>query len=114
MSAVSCLTTNVHRRTAHRDWRSIPLLGNLFKRKGVSRNTNEILFFITPRISRPDYSATTQNNVGPRSTTIIQPVPLGNPPSNSGPVAPTTETQPVSFQAPGLTRPEVITVAPSK
>ena len=28
----------------------IPILGNLFKRKGVSRNTNEILFFITPRI----------------------------------------------------------------
>ena len=35
---------------------SIPLLGNLFKRKGVTRNTNEILFFITPRITRPDYA----------------------------------------------------------
>jgi type IV pilus assembly protein PilQ len=33
---------------------SIPLLGNLFKSKAVQRNTNEILFFITPRITRPD------------------------------------------------------------
>ncbi len=35
---------------------SIPFFGNLFKRKGVSRNTNELIFFITPRIYRPDYS----------------------------------------------------------
>jgi type IV pilus assembly protein PilQ len=61
----------------------IPLLGNLFKRKGVERNTNEILFFITPRISRPDLT-TTAGSAGVRpSATIIQPVPLGNPPSNS-------------------------------
>lgn len=61
----------------------IPLLGNLFKRKGVERNTNEILFFITPRISRPDLT-TTSGSAGVRpSATIIQPVPLGNPPSNS-------------------------------
>jgi type IV pilus assembly protein PilQ len=64
----------------------IPLLGNLFKRKGVSRNTNELLFFITPRIYRPDAqgnptSGTVSN--GTRSTTILQPVPLGNPASNS-------------------------------
>lgn len=61
----------------------IPLFGNLFKRKGVSRDTTEILFFITPRIYRPDFAG---NNTGvdrPKSTTIIQPVPLGNPPSNS-------------------------------
>ena len=65
---------------------NIPVLGNLFKRKQVDRNTNEILFFITPRITRMDYNGnpipntvTDQN----RSTTIIQPVPLGNPPSNS-------------------------------
>ncbi len=31
----------------------IPFLGNLFKRKGISRNTNELLFFITPRILPP-------------------------------------------------------------
>ena len=62
---------------------SVPLLGNLFKRKGVSRNTNEILFFITPRISRTDAS-----NRPPRNTSVPQPVPLGNPPSNSSPVVP--------------------------
>lgn len=61
----------------------IPLLGNLFKRKGVQRSTNEILFFITPRIYRPDY-ATAPGSSGTKPTeTIIQPVPLGNPPSNS-------------------------------
>lgn len=61
----------------------IPLIGNLFKRKGVERNTNEVLFFITPRISRPDFAAQ-PGSAGVRpSATIIQPVPLGNPPSNS-------------------------------
>jgi len=93
---------------------SVPLLGNLFKRKGVQRNTNEILFFITPRISRPDYATPSQNSVRP-SGTIIQPVPLGNPPSNSNP-NPTADpqTQPVIFQSPGLARPEAVQSAPSK
>lgn len=71
----------------------IPLLGALFKRKAVQRNTNEILFFITPRIYRPDFEGNpTPGKVsnGTRSTTIIQPVPLGNPPSNSEPVLPQT------------------------
>jgi type IV pilus secretin PilQ/predicted competence protein len=65
---------------------SVPLLGNLFKRKSITRQTNEILFFITPRIYRPDfYGRPTSGTVstGPRSTTILQPVPLGNPPSNT-------------------------------
>ncbi len=61
----------------------IPLLGHLFKRKGVTRNTNEILFFITPRIKRPDYNAARQDGTAPVPQTIIQPVPMGNPPSNS-------------------------------
>ncbi|HEY0404094.1 MAG TPA: type IV pilus secretin PilQ [Pyrinomonadaceae bacterium] len=66
---------------------SVPVLGNLFKRKLTTRATDEILFFITPRIYRPDYqgrpvSNTTMTN-GTRSTTISQPVPLGNPPSNT-------------------------------
>ncbi|MCD9185457.1 MAG: type IV pilus secretin PilQ [Pyrinomonadaceae bacterium] len=76
----------------------IPLLGNLFKRKGNSRNTNEILFFITPRIYRPDFEGNpTPGKVsnGTRSTTIIQPVPLGNPPSNSEISAPTTNGTPL-------------------
>ncbi|MDQ1590982.1 MAG: type pilus assembly protein PilQ [Pyrinomonadaceae bacterium] len=64
----------------------IPVLGNLFKRKATTRNTNELLFFITPRIYRPDYngrpiSGTVTDRV--RSTTIPQPVPLGNPQSNT-------------------------------
>ncbi|HEV7905523.1 MAG TPA: type IV pilus secretin PilQ [Pyrinomonadaceae bacterium] len=72
----------------------IPVLGNLFKRKATTRNTNELLFFITPRIYRPDYNgrpmagAVTDRN---RTTTIPQPVPLGNPQSNTP--APTVDGQ---------------------
>jgi len=61
----------------------IPLLGNLFKRKGVQRNTNEILFFITPRITRPDYGNTAGTSGVKAAASILQPVPLGNPASNS-------------------------------
>lgn len=64
----------------------VPLLGNLFKRKAVSRVTNEILFFITPRIYRPDTNGNqlpSRVSDGTRSTTLLQPVPLGNPESNS-------------------------------
>lgn len=61
----------------------IPLFGNLFKRKGIQRNTNEILFFITPRIQRPDFAVTPGASGTKPSATIIQPVPLGNPTSNS-------------------------------
>jgi type IV pilus assembly protein PilQ len=65
---------------------SIPLLGNLFKRKLVTRQNSEILFFITPHIYRPDYqgrptTGTVSN--GPRTIQISQPVPLGNPQSNT-------------------------------
>ncbi|HKR00494.1 MAG TPA: hypothetical protein VJT09_07460, partial [Pyrinomonadaceae bacterium] len=65
---------------------SVPILGNLFKRKLVTRGTDEILFFITPRIYRPDYqgrptSGTVGN--GTRTTTIIQPVTPGNPETNT-------------------------------
>lgn len=62
----------------------IPLLGNLFKRKDVQRNTNEILFFITPRIVRPEVSGVTGTSGTRTSGTLVQPVPLGNPASNSG------------------------------
>ncbi len=82
---------------------SIPILGNLFKRKGVQRNTNEILFFITPRISRPDYALVNQSGA-PKSGPIVQPVPMGNPPSNSQPVVDTAN--PVVLQAPGVPRPQ--------
>lgn len=65
---------------------SIPVLGNLFKRKLTTRATDEILFFITPRIYRPDYQGRPIGGAsasGTRSTTILQPVPLGNPMSNT-------------------------------
>ncbi len=91
---------------------SIPLLGNLFKRKGVQRNTNEILFFITPRITRPDYNAGNQNGVAPRPATILQPVPMGNPPSNSQPLV--ENASPVVFQTPGVVKPEPSATQPIK
>jgi type IV pilus assembly protein PilQ len=67
---------------------SIPIIGNLFKRKGVARQSSEILFFITPRIYRPDYqgqptSPIVGNGTGNRSVQIAQPVPMGNPQSNT-------------------------------
>ena len=65
---------------------TIPVLGNLFKRKTTERTSAEILFFITPRIYRPDYLGRPTTGVlstGTRSTTIPQPVPLGNPPTNT-------------------------------
>jgi type IV pilus assembly protein PilQ len=66
---------------------SVPLLGNLFKNRQTQRNTAEILFFITPRIYRPDFRGNPTNSVvdpdGNRSNTVLQPVPLGNPPSNT-------------------------------
>jgi type IV pilus assembly protein PilQ len=65
---------------------SIPILGNMFKRKQVSRNSTEILFFITPHIYRPDYfgrPTSTSPSAGPRTTSVPQPVPLGNPQTNT-------------------------------
>ena len=61
----------------------LPIIVNLFKRKGIRRDTNEILFFITPRIYRPDYATTTGSSGVKPNATILQPVPMGNPTSNS-------------------------------
>ncbi|MBV8856431.1 MAG: type IV pilus secretin PilQ [Acidobacteria bacterium] len=79
---------------------SVPVLGNLFKRKTISRNTDEILFFITPRIYRPDYQGRridTEPATSTRSVTLPQPVPLGNPetntPATSVPAGPTPQQQ---------------------
>lgn len=83
----------------------IPLLGYLFKRKGIQRNTNEILFFITPRITRPDMSAVPYNGQS-RPAAILQPVPMGNPLSNS---TRSTETPVPVVQGPEIARPEVVT-----
>ncbi len=90
---------------------SIPLLKYLFKNKSTTRNTAEILFFITPRIYRSDYNGNpTSGKIsdGNRTTTIIQPVPLGNPPSNSEipgqnpqlPVVPVTPVAPTANPVP--------------
>ena len=65
---------------------SIPIIGNMFKRKQVSNSSTEILFFITPHIYRPDYfgrPTTTTPSQGPRTTSVPQPVPLGNPQTNT-------------------------------
>jgi type IV pilus assembly protein PilQ len=65
---------------------SIPILGNMFKRKLVTKDSTEILFFITPHIYRPDYFGrpmSTTPTAGPRTQSVPQPVPLGNPQSNT-------------------------------
>jgi type IV pilus assembly protein PilQ len=88
---------------------SIPVVGNLFKRKLTTRQNSEILFFITPHIYRPDYqgrpTAGTVTN-GQRSITIPQPVPLGNPPSNTP--TPTQLQQPQSQPTTPSTQPQLL------
>ncbi|HYE16074.1 MAG TPA: type IV pilus secretin PilQ, partial [Pyrinomonadaceae bacterium] len=78
---------------------SLPVIGNLFKRKAVLRNTDEILFFITPRIYRPDYQGRRTDAApvtGTRSVQIPQPVPLGNPGTNTPVPDPQGQSQPTS------------------
>jgi type IV pilus assembly protein PilQ len=89
---------------------SIPIIGNLFKRKGVSRQSSEILFFITPRIYRPDYqgqptSPIVGNGTGNRSVQIAQPVPMGNPQSNT----PTQQQQQQQQQQQGQPQQQTVT-----
>ena len=65
---------------------NMPILGNMFKRKQTSKDSTEILFFITPHIYRPDYFGkpmVTTPSSGPRTQSVPQPVPLGNPSSNT-------------------------------
>ena len=65
---------------------NLPILGNMFKRKLVTKDSSEILFFITPHIYRPDYFGKPMATVpssGPRTQSVPQPVPLGNPSSNT-------------------------------
>src|SRR5438067_1948662 len=65
---------------------NLPILGNMFKRKQTSKDSTEILFFITPHIYRPDYFGkpmVTTPSSGPRTQSVPQPVPLGNPSSNT-------------------------------
>jgi type II secretory pathway component GspD/PulD (secretin) len=81
---------------------SLPVIGNLFKRRQSTRTTTELLFFITPRIYRPDYQGRPiagTISTGTRSTTISQPVPLGNPPTNTPTPTQLQQQQPVAPQA---------------
>ncbi len=111
------LETESNRRTPGLS--RIPILGNLFKNKAVNRNTAEILFFITPRIYRPDFNGNPINtapSTETKTTTIIQPVPLGNPASNSDPVqpTPTTPNLPTYIQVPATQQPEASPGSSSK
>ncbi|HEX8473285.1 MAG TPA: type IV pilus secretin PilQ [Pyrinomonadaceae bacterium] len=97
---------------------SVPVLGNLFKRSANDRTTAEILFFITPRIYRPDYQGRPTNGTvsnSTRTTSISQPVPMGNPQSNT-PVPTqsrptTTTTAPAATEQQPSARPDA-TVRP--
>jgi type IV pilus assembly protein PilQ len=75
----------------------LPVIGNLFKRRATNRTTNELLFFITPRIYRPDYQGRpTSGTVSDRTRTVTipQPVPLGNPQTNTPPPVGPGQQQP--------------------
>ena len=88
---------------------SIPIIGNMFKRKLTTRQSSEILFFITPHIYRPDYQGRPTAgtiSTGPRTTTISQPVPLGNPSSNTPtPTQLQQQQTPPQSAPPGLNAP---------
>ncbi|MEP6719700.1 MAG: type IV pilus secretin PilQ [bacterium] len=88
---------------------SIPIIGNMFKRKLTTRQSSEILFFITPHIYRPDYQGRPTAgtiSTGQRTTTISQPVPLGNPSSNTPtPTQLQQQQQPQQSAPPGLNAP---------
>ncbi|HEY6331877.1 MAG TPA: type IV pilus secretin PilQ [Blastocatellia bacterium] len=63
---------------------SVPLLGNLFKRKTVSRDNSEILFFVTPRIvhrEAPDLPAGT----GGAQSSLVPNTPAGDKVNDASP-----------------------------
>ncbi len=94
---------------------SIPVVGNLFKRKLTTRQSSEILFFITPRIYRPDYQGRPTAgtiSTGQRTQTISQPVPLGNPPSNT-PTPTQLQQQPQSTPGSLMPAPSVVPGTPT-
>jgi type IV pilus assembly protein PilQ len=89
----------------------IPVIKNLFRRKAVSRVSSEILFFITPRIYRSDFAGNPMSGTvsnGTRTTTILQPVPLGNPTSNSE----TPQNLPQQNSQPGSAVPVAMPIKP--
>ncbi|HJX90487.1 MAG TPA: type IV pilus secretin PilQ, partial [Pyrinomonadaceae bacterium] len=91
---------------------SIPVFGNLFKRKLTTKASTEILFFITPHIYRPDYQGrptTGTVSTGNRTTTIPQPVPLGNPGSNTPTPTQLQQQQPINPETTMPTTPQLLT-----
>ena len=81
----------------------IPILGELFKRRTTSRNYDEILFFITPRIVRPDGWGGPKSLAPQRSSLEGIPSPTGTqkaaaPVNPNDPKAPKA-TQPVQAKA---------------
>ncbi len=89
---------------------SIPIIGNMFKRKLVTKDSTEILFFITPHIYRPDYFGrpmTTTPSSGPRTQSVPQPVPLGNPQTNTTTPTELQQQEKNPTQTP-LTQPNVL------
>lgn len=96
---------------------SLPLVGNLFKRKSISRQTNEILFFITPRIYRPNFQGLPTLAGQPgivRTGTISQPVPLGNPSSNTPTPTQLQQQQQQSSPLPAPASPATTTPVPAR
>ena len=90
---------------------SLPVFGNLFKRKLTTKSSSEILFFITPHIYRPDYQGrptTGTISTGPRSIMIPQPVPLGNPASNTPTPTQLQQQQPTAPQTTMPTTPQLL------
>ena len=84
---------------------SIPIIGNLFKRKTVRRDYDEILFFITPRIVRPEGWGGPRSLAPQRSS--VEGTPNPNPTDTQRAVAPVSpndtkaqkSTQPVQAKA---------------
>jgi type IV pilus assembly protein PilQ len=103
---------------------NLPVIGNLFKRRTTDRTTSEILFFITPRIYRPDYQGNQIAAGAPatstRSVQIAQPVPLGNPSSNTPTptqlqqqqpqIGPQSQGSPTTINAPNTAAPSTTVV----
>ena len=57
----------------------IPIFGNLFKRRTTNRDTQEILFFITPRIFRPELvGLTSESSLRTNDITISPVLPAGS------------------------------------
>jgi type IV pilus assembly protein PilQ len=57
----------------------IPIIGNLFKQKLTQRDTEEIIFFITPRIFRPETVGIPDNtSVRSSDITITPLIPAGS------------------------------------